>query len=43
MWINYKHVQQTSMGAELRDIWGLQDDILKTTEEALGKISQAVE
>ena len=44
MGINYKHVQQTNMGAELRDIWGFsKDDILKTTEEALGKISQAIE
>jgi hypothetical protein len=44
MGINYKHVQQTNMGAELRDIWGFsKDDIPKTTEEALGKISQAIE
>jgi hypothetical protein len=44
MGINYKHVQQTNMGAELRDIWGFsKDDITKTTEEALGKISQAIE
>ena len=44
MWINYKHVKQTSMDAELRDIWGFaKDDIMKTTEEALGKILQAVE
>jgi hypothetical protein len=27
MGINYKHVQQTNMGAELRDIWGFAKDI----------------
>jgi hypothetical protein len=44
MGLNYKNVQQTNMGAELRDIWGFaKDDITKTTEEALGKISQAIE